>query len=312
MTNALANVNTQLATGEDLGYLFTRWTSFIEGAPKTVETYTKAVRRFLSYLQANGITEPTKDDVREYRDELKLSHKPATVQGYVMALKQFFKWTEDEGLYPNIARNVKGAKLDTEHKKDPLTTRQVKVLLSSIDRSTLAGKRDYAILTLMLTTGVRTIEIVRANIEDVRPVGDITGLYVQGKGHEDRSQYVKIAPEVEDAIREYLTARGATDSKEPLFTTTSNHRTEEGRLTTKSVSRLVKSHLVAVGLNSDRLTAHSMRHTTAILNMLNGGTLEETRQLLRHTSINTTMIYADYLSRAENNSELRVASAIFA
>ena len=312
MNNAVTVLhNTQLTTGEDLGGLFSRWVRFIEGSDKTVETYTRQVRQFLAYLQAHGITEPTKDDIRAYREELKISHKPATVQGYIMALKQFFKWTEEENLYPNIARNVKGAKLDTEHKKDPLTPRQVKSLLSGIDRTTLSGKRDYAILSLMITTGLRTIEVTRANVEDLRPAGDYMVLYIQGKGHQERTSYVKVVPEVEDAIRDYLTGRGKTDPREPLFTTTSNHKTEDGRLTTKSVSRLVKEHLVNAGLNDDRLTAHSLRHTTATLNLLNGGTLEETQQLLRHTNINTTMIYLDHLTRANNNSELRVANAIF-
>ncbi len=312
MSNGLAVMrNTQLTNAEDLGELFSRWVLFIEGSEKTVETYTRQVRQFVAYLKAHEITEPTKEDIRAYREELKLTRKPATVQGYIMALRQFFKWTEDEGLYPNIAKNVKGAKLDTEHKKDPLTERQVKTFLASIDRSTLAGKRDYAILALMLTTALRTIEVARANVEDLRPAGDNMVLYIQGKGHEERSDYVKITPPVEDAIRDYLASRGKATGKEPLFETTSNNRGEDGRLTTKSISRLVKSHLIDAGLNSDRLTAHSLRHTCITLNLLHGGTLEETRQLARHTNINTTLIYAHAINRANNNSELRVASAIF-
>ena len=311
MLNALTMTNNNsLAAREDIAHLYTRWLTFIEGSDKTVETYTRAVKQFVVYLQAHGITEPNKDDVRAFREELKADHKPTTVQNYIMALKQFFKWTAEEGIYPNIAENVKGAKLDTEHKKDALTTRQVKAVLAGIDRSSVQGKRDYAILTLMLTAGLRTIEVTRANIEDIRTVGDFTALFLQGKGHLERTQYVKLAPTVEDAIREYLAARGKTDAAEPLFTATSN-RNENGRLTTKSVSRLVKERLVSAGFDSDRLTAHSLRHTCATLNLLNGGTVEETQQLLRHTNINTTLIYSHALERAQNNSECRVASAIF-
>lgn len=302
--------NTQLANTSGVAELFTRWAGFIEGSPKTIETYTRAVKQFIDYLRDNGITQPTKDDIKAYRDELKADHKPTTVQNYIMALKQFFKWTEEEGIYSNIARNVKGAKLDTEHKKDYLTTKQVKRLLASVDRTSEQGKRDYAILALMITAGLRTIEVTRANIEDIRTVADSPVLYLQGKGHTERTQYIKLAPEVEDAIRDYLTTRGATDGTAPLFTATSN-RNASGRLTTKSISRLVKGHLVEVGLNSDRLTAHSLRHTTATLNLLNGGTVEETQQLLRHTNINTTLIYSHALERANNNSEARIAKAIF-
>ena len=65
------------------------------------------------------------------------------------------------------------------------------------------------------------------------------------------------------------------------------------------------------GYDSDRLTAHSLRHTAATLNLLAGGTLQETQQLLRHSSINTTTIYAHNLDRAQSKSEERIANAIF-
>ena len=69
--------------------------------------------------------------------------------------------------------------------------------------------------------------------------------------------------------------------------------------------------MIKAGLKSDRLTAHSLRHTTATLNLLNGGTPEETMQLLRHSNLNTTLIYSHTIERANNKSEERVAKAIF-
>lgn len=290
--------------------LFSRWTSYIDAKPKTVETYTRAIRQFITYLQANGISQPQRSDILAYRDSLKEDHKPSTVQGYVMAVKQFFRWTEQEGLYPNIASHVKGAKIDKGFKKDYLTSAQVGQLLKTIDKDTLKGKRDYAMLALMVTTGLRTVEVARANVEDLRTVGDFTALYIQGKGHEERTDYVKVEPPVEAAIRAYLTARGKAAAIDPLFTSIA-HRNGGQRMTTRSISRVAKENMIAADLNSDRLTAHSLRHTTATLNLLNGGTPEETRQLLRHSNLNTTLIYSHALERANNNSEARVAAAIF-
>ena len=225
-------------------------------------------------------------------------------------MKQFFRWTEQEGLYPNVASNVKGAKIDAGFKKDYLTSSQVGKLLQTIDRDTLKGKRDYALLALMVTTGLRTVEVARANIEDMRTLGDFTALYIQGKGHEERTDYVKVEPPVEAAIRSYLTARGKADAADPLFASIA-HRNGGQRMTTRSISRIAKENMKAAELISERLTAHSLRHTTATLNLLNGGTPEETRQLLRHANINTTLIYSHALERANNNSEARVAKAIF-
>lgn len=290
--------------------LFESWVSYIDASPKTIDTYTKAIKQFFFFLQANNINQPTRETIITYREVLKMNHKPTTVQSYLASVKLFFKWTEQEGLYPNVADRVKGAKLDTEHKKDYLTTKQVSKLLSSIDRSTLRGKRDYALLSLMVTTGLRTISIVRANIEDIRTAGDATALYYQGKGHEEKANYVKLAEPVEDALRDYLNTRNEMDGEAPLFASIA-HRNSGQRMTTRSISRIVKTHLIDVGLKSDKLTAHSLRHTTATLNLLNGGTVEETQQLLDHKNINTTLIYSHALERAKNKSEERVAKAIF-
>lgn len=310
--NALATTwNGALTQRAEIGAeVFSRWTSYIDASPKTVETYTRNIRHFLNYLTENGITQPKREDVIAYRDYLKLEHKPTTVQGYLAAVKLFFQWTAQEGLYPDVAQRVKGAKLDTEHKKDYLTTKQVVKMLGAIDRSTLKGLRDYAMLSLMVTTGLREVSIVRADIGDIRAYGDETALFYQGKGHEEKAEPVKLAEPVENAIRAYLKARGETNPKAPLFASIANRNGGE-RMTTRSISRVAKESMIAVGLESDRLTGHSLRHTAATLNLLNGGTVEETQQLLGHANINTTLIYSHALERAKNNSEKRIATAIF-
>jgi len=162
----------------------------------------------------------------------------------------------------------------------------------------------------MTTTGLRTISVILADVGDIRTAGDDIALFYQGKGHEEKADYVKLAEPVEEAIRAYLTARGETDPKAPLFSSEA-HRNGGERMTTRSISRIAKEHLKEIGLNSDRLTAHSLRHTAATLNLLNGATVEETQQLLGHANINTTLIYSHALERAKNNSEKRIARAIF-
>ena len=310
MNELLAIEQSPLVIREISEEVFNSWTSFIDASPRTVETYSKAIKQFFIYLQGKGIKQPQREDIVAYREYLSKDHKPTTVQSYLAAVKLFFQWTEQEKIYPNIAQRVKGAKLDTEHKKDYLTKKQVSKLLKAIDRSTLKGKRDYAMLSLMVTTGLRTVSIINANVEDIRAAGDATALYYKGKGHQEKATYVKLAEPVEEAIRDYLKARGRADGKEPLFTSTA-HRNNGGRMTTRSISRVAKESLIDIGLDSDRLTAHSFRHTAATLNLLNGGTVEETQQLLDHKNINTTLIYSHALERAKNNSEKRIAKAIF-
>lgn len=290
--------------------LYTKWLAYIDVKPKSVSTYTRSIKQFMNFLHDNEISRPTRQDVINYREQLKETHKPATVQSYITAVKLFFQWCEQEKLYEDISKHIKGAKIEQGHKKDYMSAKQVSKVLKGIDTEKITGLRDYAILALLATTGLRTCEVQRANIEDMRTRGEETVLYIQGKGRDEKTDFVKLAEPVEDAIRAYLTRRGSVKGSEPLFASHA-HRNDGGRMTTRSLSRIAKESLVQAGYNSDRLTAHSFRHTAATLNLLNGASIAETQQLLRHTNINTTMIYAHDLERAKNDSESRIASAIF-
>ena len=311
--NTLAIVegsNALQASQEITEDLYNSFIAYIDASQKTVETYTRAIRQFAKYTAENGIRRPVREDVLAYREWLKEDHKPTTVQNYITAVRLFFQWTEQEKLYPNIADHVKGAKLDRNHKKDYLTSRQVKKVLETAKEDSIQGLRDYAILAVMFTGGLRTIEVSRANIEDLRTAGDDVALYLQGKGHEERTDYIKLMPEVEDALRAYLTARGATDPKEPLFTSTSNN-SKGKRISTRTVSGIVKEALKRAGYNSEKLTAHSTRHTAVTLALMGGQKLEEVQQFARHKNLATTLIYAHNLDRAKNQCEATIAKAIF-
>lgn len=310
MTQELILQDNRAVVAGGLSNWLDRFFMFIDVKAKSADTYKKATKQFMRYLAENGISEPTRETVISWREYLRAEHKPTTIQLYLTAVKLFFTWLEQEGLYKNIANKVKGVKIQKGHKKDSLTSNQSKEVLSDIDTTTAKGKRDFAIVALLLTTGLRTIEIVRADVADLRTVGDSTVLFIQGKGRDEKSEYVKVAPQVEKALREYLKTRDSLNDDEPLFTSTSNENKGE-RLTTRTISKIAKTSLVNAGLNSDRLTAHSFRHTAGTLALMNGAELTQVQQLLRHTNINTTMIYLHSIDRAKNNSEAIVADAIF-
>lgn len=288
-----------------------QYIAYLDTMPKTIETYARALKQLLDYFSINGIKYPQREDVIAFRDDLAASgHKPTTIQNYITAVKIFFRWTAQMGLYPNITDHLKGAKLDREHKKDYLTGRQVKDVLASIDQNSEQGVRDYAILTLMVTGGLRDIEVSRANVGDLRTAGENTVLYVQGKGHMEKTEYVKISAQVERAIRAYLKTRGSCREDDPLFTSISNS-CKGSRLTTRSISRIVKNSLKSAGYNSERLTAHSLRHTAVTLSLLAGKDITEVQQFARHVNLSTTMIYNHSLDKAKNSCGEAIAQAIF-
>ena len=290
---------------------FDRFINYLDASPKTVETYKKALRQFFNYIGVHGIRKPQREDVLAFRDDLKASGlKPTTVQNYITATRIFFKWTEQEGLYPNIAEHVKGAKLDKNHKKDYLTSRQAKEVLAGVQTDSEEGLRNYAILSLMVTGGLRTIEVSRADVGDLRTVGENTVLFVQGKGREEKTEYIKISAPVEKAIRSYLKARENVEEGQPLFTSTSNNSRGK-RITTRTVSGVVKTALRNAGYDSARLTAHSLRHTAITLALLAGREITEVQQFARHANLNTTMIYNHALDQAKNGCSDAITNAIF-
>ena len=307
----ISQSSSQLAISSLSPDLYINFLSFLDVKEKTVDTYRKALKRLFHYFVENRITRPIRSDLIAFRDELKATCKASTVKTYLTATRLFFRWLEQEGIYKNIADKIKGAKVEHGHKKDALTVDQVKDVIDTFKESDdSTAKRDYAIFVLMVTCGLRTIEVVRADIEDLRTLGNKTVLYVQGKGKDEKSEYVIITREVEKAIRSYLATRKDATNKAPLFSSTSNN-SKGKRLSTRTVSGLVKDSLVKTGLNSSRLTAHSLRHTAVTLSLLGGSTLQEARQFARHSNIATTEIYAHNLERIANPCEGIVSSSIF-
>lgn len=305
----LTTISNDIITQTRLEAFYNSWLNSIDAKPKTIETYARNIRPFLQFLLDENITKPTEADIVKYRNFVAENHKATTTQAYLIAVKVFFHYLEKQGLYNDIAKDIKNVQISRDHKKDYLTQEQAGELLRSIDTTTLRGKRDYAILLLMLTSGLRTIEVIRANVEDLKPRGNFTALYLQGKGRDEKADFVKVAPNTLKAINSYLQARGSNKEGEPLFTSTAHRNTGE-RLTTKSISRLCKEHLIEAGFNSDRLTAHSLRHTAGTFNLLAGGTIQETKELLRHKNVNTTYIYLHNLERDQNQSEERIEDFI--
>ena len=81
--------------GVDVSDMFSSFIAYLDNAPSSVATYTRALRPFIRYVKANSLTAPAREDVIRYRDALKERYKPATVQIYMTAVRLFFQWAED-------------------------------------------------------------------------------------------------------------------------------------------------------------------------------------------------------------------------
>lgn len=316
---------------------FAQYIDYIDRKATTVKGYFTCIRQFARWMDDNGITQPQRNDITAYRDYLTDSGLATGTQSqYLRAVKHFFKWTAAVGLWPNVGDGVHGAKVKNDcHKKDALPRNSVESIAGTIDRNDEAGKRLYAMYLLCVKCGLRTIEVHRADVGDIKTVDGDPYLYVQPKGHDGKDSPKYLFPDVKAALDDYLQTRAAeVKPKSPLFTATSNKgrpgtkiyardeqgnyilnakgekvvdRISDGRIATTTISTMLKDVLVSAGFDSDRLTAHSLRATAATAAFEAGLTLFEVQQLMGHCDPATTEIYIKDQNRLQIEKKGRVA-----
>ena len=289
--------------------LIDKFLAFAQVKTSSVKAYRKGIKNLSNFFNLQGITTPTRETILAYREYLSGKYAPATCNLYLTSAKLFFNFLSVEGYISfNPAERVKGFKISSTHKRDALSADMTKKIIASFDTSTLAGKRDKAMYALMTTAGLRTIEISRADISDIQLRDGKYFLQVQGKGRNDKGECVQIADGVYNLIQDYLHSRKNLKDTDALFASVSR-RNYNGRLTTTSISRIIKTAMRKSGYDSKRLTAHSLRHTAATVALQNGADLRQVQQVLRHSNISVTQIYLHDLDRLNNNTESLVASA---
>lgn len=258
------------------------------------DLYRRAVSLFFAWVSSTGrnIATLTAADVLAYKDELlEGGLSTLTIGGYVNALRRFYAWTESVKIYPNIAASVHAPRRKMEFRKQPLSVAKVGELIQYENGQSL---RDRAIVNLMVRTGLRCVEVSRANVGDIQFIGcdNTRVLMVQGKGRDEKDNYVVLTDTAAAIIGEYLGTRKGLKDSDPLFICESNHAADGGRLTTRTISAIAKKGLQAVGLDNKAFTAHSLRHTAGTNVLRAGGSLEQAQMMLRHASPATTEIYA--------------------
>ena len=267
--------------------------------------YRRGLQYFFKWVENTGrtISELTRADIITFKDSLLSTHSNLSVASYLVALRRFYEWAEGNKLYPNIAKGIKSPKRKNAYLKEHLRENQIAELLAHYEGNT----RDYAIVNLLLRTGLRCIEVVRANVEDITFKGGQRILKIWGKGRDDKDTFVVLTDKAYAPIRAYLDTRKTATLKEPLFISTSN-RNLCGRLTTRTISKICKEGLCAIGLDAHEYTAHSLRHTTAVM-LLKHGTLSDVQSVLRHASPATSQIYTKSIEeelRLANPSEMKL------
>lgn len=319
---------------------FVQW---IDRGEKTTRSYLNNLKQFFAYLRFTGVTAPQREDIISYRHWLagehkaialdttaaqgwtyrtdsngtpiKVTCKPSTQAAYLRSVFQFFRWTQAQGLYPDISANVHAPKVTgNTHAKDALTASEVRTIETSItataekkaqtaasaakdtagriQRATEQGKRDQAMFLLSVSCGLRCCELSRACVRDLETKGGQSFLWIWGKGHTAPDTRKPIPQEVTEAINDYLASRkDPYTGASPLFAATGN-RNAGGRIATTTISTMLKHAMQTAGYDSERLTAHSLRHTAAQTALqVSGRNIYTVQGFLRHASPSTTETY---------------------
>ncbi len=265
---------------------------------RTLKQYFKWVDR-KNYL----LSDIARAELLQYKNDLLSSGMSSlSVGSYITSVRRFYEWAEANKYYQNVAKGIKTPPRKQQFKKQPLTADQATALISYYQDKAL---RDYAIVNLLLRTGLRTIEVIRASVEDIIFKGTQRVLLIQGKGRDEKDNFVLLTDKTYQPIAQYLATRENINNSDPLFTSTSNN-SKGDRLTTRTISYIAKEGLKAIGLDEKSFTAHSLRHTTAVNILRAGGSLETAQFTLRHSNPATTQIYTATLNeerRLQNSGE---------
>ena len=258
----------------------------------TVSSYTRDITQFVKHLwnDENGDFESVKtEDIKLYLSQLQSNGRsPATVSRCIASLKAFFQFMMDDGLEgPNPAA---GIPMIPNPKKAPhiLTNAEIESLLEQPDVDSLKGCRDKAMFETLYATGIRVSELISLDLDDVNLV---TGLIICRNG---KQRSIPIYNAAAQAISRYLTYSRpsmAVTGEVSLFVNTGG-----GRMSRQGFWKILKSYLEKAKISED-ITPQMLRHSFAAHLLENGADVRSLQQMLGHSDISSTQVYAKVINR---------------
>ena len=261
----------------------------------TANTYRRGMDKFIAWLGDRPVDSETIPDWLGYlRDN---GNRPGAINAWYNGVKDFFKWAAARIYTSNPTLGVPGARRSgtkKRHIREALDDAEVIRLLKQPNKSTPEGKRDYALLAIQLYTAARGIELYRADVADLETQGGRLVLMVQGRGQNEKNEPLILVSEAAGAVRDWLSVHPNKDGA--LFVSLSA-RSKGERLSRSATREILKRYFNAAGIVGNKST-HSLRHT-AITNALRHGVpiTRVSKQLARHASIDTTMVYVHETDR---------------
>src|SRR5215468_355879 len=227
-----------------------------------------AIRGFLSHLYEKGLSKPS-------------------VARSLAAVRSLYRWLAQEGVVEqNPAKLVATPKLPKKLPRVPTIEEMNSVLDGGMPEIAAFPERDRLILELLYGCGIRNSELIGINLDDIRLSAE--AILIRGKGKKER--YVPFGDSVKIALSAYLPTRQAVLSDKKKATSALLINQRGGRLTTRSVGRIIKKIAVAKGLSPD-VHPHTLRHAFGTHLLEEGADLRAIQELLGHERLSTTQRY---------------------
>lgn len=270
--------------------------------------YQFTINKFITWLVHNGIdvANPQRIHIIKYKNYLLSSGKAIrSVDNYLTSVRRFFHYLEQHKIYEDVAAGIRSPRRkNNKFRKGYLVPSEIKQLLLIPNTESIKGLRDYAIMRLMVHTGVRRCEVSRLRFKDMYFDNNAWFLRVLRKGNDEHDE-LEIPGIVVDAISQYLATFEMADQLPAMFVTVGK---TQRPLTPVRVSRIVNDYLQAMHLNRKNITTHSLRHSAAINSLRAGADLYAVSKMLGHSTTKTTEIYLQAIrdEKEQNNAAVRV------
>ncbi|MBQ0083839.1 MAG: tyrosine recombinase [Clostridiales bacterium] len=263
-----------------------------KSSKNTMESYLRDINKFINYCTENGINDlksVKSADIEKYEHNmLTTGHSESSIARSVASLNCYFGFLSKNGYLdkiPTVATHKR-----TQPKKLPeiLTAKEVITLLEQPDGTDFKSCRDKAMLELLYATGIKVTELIELKVNDIN-----LQIGILHMSSDKKERIIPIYPQALKSIKNYLTnARDivVNDPKEDRLFTNMNGKP----MTRQGFWKIIKQYAVSAKINKD-ITPHTLRHSFAAHLLENGAQLSDVQELLGHSDISSTQIYAQMM-----------------
>ena len=257
-------------------------------SPHTIKAYSGDLELFAAYVGSRKFDDIDHVTVRGFLSSLyEKGLGKTSVARSLAAVRSLYRWLAQEGIVEqNPAALVSTPKLPKKLPRVPTVEEMNSVLDGKMPEMASFPERDRLMLELLYGCGIRNSELVGINIDDVRLSAE--AILIRGKGKKER--YVPFGDAVKSALAHYLPARQLVLSEFRKNTPALLINQRGGRLTTRSVGRIIKRIAIAKGLSAD-VHPHTLRHAFGTHMLEEGADLRAIQEMLGHERLSTTQRY---------------------